>query len=92
MSVVIIGGNERMERNYKDLCRKYNCRAKVFAKYSEAMQKKIGKPDLMVLFTSTVSHKMVRTALSKIREPDTIVVRSHSNSLAALKNIMEAHA
>ena len=92
MSIVIIGGNERMERNYKDLCREYDCKAKVFAKYSEAMQKKIGNPDLMVLFTSTVSHKMIKTALTKIRQPETTVVRSHSSSMAALKSIMEEHA
>jgi len=32
MSVVIIGGNERMVRRYEDLCKSYDCRAKVFAK------------------------------------------------------------
>ena len=32
MSVVIVGGNERMERRYKDLCEDFQCRAKVFTK------------------------------------------------------------
>ena len=32
MSVVILGGNECMERQYKDLCRDYKCRVKVFIK------------------------------------------------------------
>ena len=59
---------------------------------NEAMKKKIGCPDLMVLFTSTVSHKMVRTALSKTKGTDTVIVRSHSSSMAALRNIMEQHA
>jgi len=30
MSVVIIGGNDRMHRLYKDTCKAYGCRAKVF--------------------------------------------------------------
>ena len=30
MSVVILGGNECMERRYKDLCQSYKCSAKVF--------------------------------------------------------------
>ena len=32
MSVVIIGGNERMERQYAEICRGYGCEARVFTK------------------------------------------------------------
>ena len=32
MSIVILGGNECMERRYMDLCQSYRCRAKVFIK------------------------------------------------------------
>ena len=32
MSVVIVGGNECMERQYKDLCAMYDCKAKVYTK------------------------------------------------------------
>ena len=32
MSVVILGGNECMERRYQDLCQTYQCQAKVFTK------------------------------------------------------------
>lgn len=32
MSVVIVGGNECMVRQYKNLCKEYSCRAKVLQK------------------------------------------------------------
>ena len=32
MSVVIIGGNECMERQYQQICKKHGCKAKVFVK------------------------------------------------------------
>ncbi|MEE1329911.1 MAG: DUF2325 domain-containing protein, partial [Acutalibacteraceae bacterium] len=32
MSVVIVGGNECMERRYKELCLEYSCKAKVYTK------------------------------------------------------------
>ena len=32
MSVVIIGGNERMVCQYTDICKDYGCKAKVFPK------------------------------------------------------------
>ena len=34
-------------------------KAKVFAKENGPIRKKIGNPDLLILFTNTVSHKMV---------------------------------
>ena len=91
MSVVIIGGNECMERQYKDLCQEYRCRAKVFTKMNGGLKNKIGNPDLLVLFTSTMSHKMLHCALSETQGGNTVIARSHSSSMAALKNILETH-
>ena len=92
MSVVIIGGNECMERQYKDLCEEYSCRAKVFTKMSGGLRNKIGSPDLLVLFTSTMSHKMVQSALRELKSCDTVIERCHTSSLSALRNILEKHA
>ena len=91
MSVVILGGNECMVRAYKDLCREYQCKAKVYPKMSNAM-KNLGSPDLLVLFTGTMSHKMVRCAMNETRGIDVRVVRSHTSSMASLRGILEAHA
>ncbi|MBP3877632.1 MAG: DUF2325 domain-containing protein [Lachnospiraceae bacterium] len=91
MSVVIIGGNECMEREYKNLCRKHGCHAKVFCKFKNSMADRIGQPDLMVLFTHTVSHKMVQNALSNVGG-QTTVVRSHTSSLQSLRQILEGNA
>ena len=91
MRVVIVGGNECMARQYKDLCSEYNCKAKVYPKALNGLRS-IGNPDLLVLFTGTVSHKMVRCALNDAKGRDVRVVRSHTSSIAALKNILEEHA
>ena len=91
MSVVIVGGNECMERRYKDLCRAYDCRAKVYTKLAGSMRD-IGSPDLLVLFTGTMSHKMLRTVISETKgREDMIVARSRSGSMAALKTILDTH-
>ncbi len=91
MSVVIVGGNDCMVRQYKDLCQEYRCSAKVFTQMKSGLKNKIGSPDLLVLFTSTMSHKMVRCALSETKGLDTKIARSHSSSMSALKNILEQH-
>lgn len=91
MSVVIIGGNECMERKYCDLCRERGCTAKVFCKYKGGMAARIGSPDLMILFTGTVSHKMVKCALDSAGQK-TRIVRSHTSSASSLQRILEETA
>ena len=99
MSVVIIGGNERMVCQYADICKCHGCKAKVFAKehgsvrkkMSAAMSKQIGSPDLIVLFTNTVSHKMVNTAIQEAKRNNIPVARIHSSSASALHSVLEEH-
>ncbi len=90
MSVVIVGGNECMIRQYKDLCRAYRCSAKVYTNMNAGL-KKMGSPDLLVLFTSTISHTMVRCALREAKGGHVRIARSHTSSMAALKSILEEH-
>ena len=91
MSVVIVGENERMVRQYKELCRSYNCSARVFTNMNAGL-KNMGSPDLLVLFTSTISHTMVRCALREAAGENVRVARCHTSSMAALKGILEEHA
>ena len=88
MSVVIIGGNERMEQQYKQICRKHQCQAKVFTRMSGNLKTQIGRPDLIILFTSTVAHKMVRCALKEAERYNIRVERSHSSSANALEAML----
>ena len=91
MSVVIIGGHDRMVCQYKEICKKYKCKAKVFTQLPSNFKAKIGSPDLLVLFTSTVSHSMVHGALQEANKNHITVARSHSSSSCALKKILECH-
>lgn len=77
-----------MVRQYRELCEEYRCKAKVYPKNNGSL-KGMGNPDLLVLFTGTVSHKMVRNALSETRGQNVKVVRSHTSSMSALKTILE---
>ncbi len=90
MSVVIVGGNECMERQYQEICKRHGCKSKVFCKYRTGMEERIGQPDLLILFTHTVSHKAVHCAVSSVPET-TEIVRSHSSSKSALVEILGAY-
>ena len=79
MSVVIVGGNERMAAQYEGICKEHGCKAKVFTK------RKLGSPDLLILFISTVSHKMVISVTQEAKKNQIPVARIHTSSATALR-------
>lgn len=91
MSVVLVGGNDCMKTRYKDICKGYNCKAKVFTHLPTDFENKIGNPDLVVVFTNTVSHKMVLCVNQKASKSKLNVERVHSASASALKSVLEKY-
>ena len=78
-----------MVGQYKKICKNYKCKAKVFTQMSADLNKQIGCPDILVLFTNTVSHKMIKWALGKVDSERTDIVRCHTSSGTALTEILE---
>ncbi len=91
MSVVVIGGNDRMAARYKDICESYRCKAKVFTQMPADFTSKLGTPDLMVVFTNTCSHKMVNSVNQKSEKHGIPVARIHNASVNALKTVLEQY-
>ena len=91
MSVIIIGGNECMVCKYETICKKHGCKAKVFVKEKSRFNKQLGNPDLMILFTNTVSHKMVLSAVNEAKKKDIKIIRTHSSSASSLTNVLEEY-
>ena len=88
MSIVVVGGNDRMATRYKDICKSFKCKAKVFTQMPADFENKLGTPDLMVVFTNTCSHKMVQRVNQRSAKYDIPVARIHSASVSALKNVI----
>ena len=92
MSVVILGGNECMERNYKNLCREYRHDAKVMIKPTGGVKRKMGNPDMVIFFTGAMSHKMLQGALTELKGQNVIIERCPTSSLSALRRVLEKYA
>ena len=91
MSIVFVGGNECMACRYREICSKYGYEAKVFCKMRDGMKCKIGNPDLMILFTSTVSHKMALSVIQEAKRNSVPVARVHTSSSTALRSALIEH-
>jgi len=85
MSCVLVGGHDRMHREYKNIGKKYGAKVKVFTQLPTRFEKCIGCPDAILIFTSTVSHKMLRVAEKEAKRKNIPVIKSHSSSGSALK-------
>ena len=46
----------------------------------------------MIFFTSTMSHKMVKSAMSELKGTDTRIARVSSSSVSSLRSCLETYA
>lgn len=89
MSFVLVGGHDRMHSEYKVIGKKNGAKVKVFTQLPARFEKCIGTPDAIFIFTSTVSHKMLRIAEKQAKRKNIMVIKSHSSSGSALKKAIE---
>ena len=92
MSVVIIGGNECMERSYRSICSDYRHDAKVLIKPVGGLRRKMGNPDMVIFFTGAMSHKMLQGAMSELKGQDVIIERCPTSSASALRKVLDKYA
>ena len=84
ISVKIMAVRPRYSRRSME----HNCKAKVFTRMKGNLKDQIGSPDLIVLFTNTVCHKMVKCALAEAERCNANVIRCHTSSQNALEEIL----
>ena len=89
MSVVVVGGNDRMVSKYKEICSSFNCKSKIFTQMPADFENKLGSPDLVVLFTNTCSHKMANKVNQKAEKQNFHVAKIHNASANALRTVLE---
>lgn len=90
MSIVVVGGHDRMAREYLNLCKKYKFKAKVFTQMKSGLNENIGNPDRIILLTDIVSHKMAQKAKKEAQRKNIPVINNHNSSLNALEKILKS--
>ena len=77
MSIVIVGGNDRMATRYQDICKSFNHKSKVFTQMPADL-----------VFTGTWSHKMLGAVKKSSEKNGVPVEHVHSSSVSALKQLL----
>ena len=91
MSVVIVGGHDRMHCRYKEICKSYGCKCKVFTQCPVDLGGRIGSPDLVVVFTGTVAHKMENIAVRQAARSGADLKYCHSSGGSALTEALNEY-
>jgi len=89
MSIVVIGGHDRMKKLYQEEGEKLGYKVKVFTYSPPQLEKSIGCPDYMVIFTDVVSHKLINAALKICRKKKVPNIRLHNSSLKSMRTALE---
>ena len=89
MSILLVGGHDRMQNEYKVIGDRFGHRIKVYTQQSARFDKNIGSPDIIVLFTSTVSHNMISIAIKAAKKKNIPVVRCHTSSANSLEETLK---
>ncbi|HIT85555.1 MAG TPA: DUF2325 domain-containing protein, partial [Candidatus Ornithomonoglobus intestinigallinarum] len=89
MSVVIVGGHDRMHCQYKSICKKHGCKCKVFTQLPANFRSQIGSPDILIVFTKTVAHKMVSIASEQAKVCGAVIKHCHSSGACALEGALD---
>ncbi len=80
-----------MHCQYKKICKEYGCKCKVFTQCPANFQNQIGCPEMIVVFTKTVAHKMLKSACRQAEKMGTKIHYVHSSGAKALHEVLTQH-
>lgn len=88
MSIAVIGGLNRLKRNYENIPKKMGIKVKVYNQTVPDLNKRVNNLNGIILFTGTISHNMVKTMVKVARNNKILIVRSHSSSISGLRRCL----
>ncbi|NLT23601.1 MAG: DUF2325 domain-containing protein [Syntrophorhabdus sp.] len=89
MCVALIGGMDRLERDYETEARRHGVELRVFTKTKTGLTTRLKAVDVMVMFTGKVSHQLKREAVSAAKSKSIPVIMVHSCGVCSLRECLQ---
>ncbi|MDR0552388.1 MAG: DUF2325 domain-containing protein [Spirochaetaceae bacterium] len=89
MCAVLIGGMDRLHREYIETAKSLGVVLKVFNGQERKIEKQIGQADMLILCTGKVSHSAKREAIKHAGANKIPVSMMHSAGISALRCCIE---
>ncbi len=88
MCVALIGGMDRLGRNYISEAENFGIDLRGFTKYEKKMAAKIKNLDAVVIFTNKISHNAKREAMRVAKFNNIPVLMHHSCGICTLRDCL----
>ena len=89
MCAALIGGMDRLKKEYLEEARKSGVKLKHFTGKERKISKELGNVDFVVMFTNKVSHKARKDVLDAMRGRDVPVYMHHSCGVSTLRRQLD---
>lgn len=89
MCAALIGGMDRLKRDYMNEAKKNGVKLKCFTGKERKISGSLGKVDFVVLFTNKVSHKARKDVLNSVKRKNIPVIQSHSCGVSSLRDCLD---
>ena len=85
MCVALVGGMDRLKRDYENAAKRCGVKLKIFTGKESCLVDKMGSPDMAILFTSMISHNARTEVMQRSRTLGIPVTFLHSNGVSSLR-------
>ncbi|MBQ9537392.1 MAG: DUF2325 domain-containing protein [Desulfovibrionaceae bacterium] len=89
MSVTLIGGMDRLKREYIAAALEYGHDLKCISRNERNFVDKIGNPDTLIVFTNKISHEAKRKAVQLARSKKIPLRMIHSCGVSSLRECLD---
>ena len=84
--ITIIGGIDRLKRQYERVCKDANHKAQVFTRQGSNVEKKIRNSDGVIVFTDINAKDFAKMAVKTANKHGVPLAIEHRSSISSLKN------
>ena len=88
MCVALVGGMDRLKRDYENAAKRCGVKLKVFTGKESCLVDKMGCPDMAILFTSMISHNAKTEVMQHSRSRGIPVHFLHTNGVSGLRRCL----
>ncbi|ADU63962.1 MAG: DUF2325 domain-containing protein [Pseudodesulfovibrio sp.] len=88
MCAALIGGMDRLKREYMTEAEKSGIRLKCYTGKERSISGSLGNVDFVVLFTNKVSHKARKDVMAALRGTNVPVIMRHSCGVSTLREAL----
>ncbi|GAB6184385.1 DUF2325 domain-containing protein [Thermodesulfovibrio hydrogeniphilus] len=89
MSIMLLGGMDRLVEHYENEAKKMGVKLKVYTKGAKNVTKKIGKVDAVLIFTDKIAHPVKHEVVSYAKTKGIPCFMAHSCGLCTLRKCLE---